>query len=238
APESLMQALEDLDYLAALDNDGNLSEFGIIMSEFPLDPQLSKSILASCEFECVDEMLTIAAMVTAPNCFLHAPPGTEEIALTCWRKFSHPAGDHFTLINVFNAFKEGSANSASQCNNEKWCRDYFLNCSALRMAEIIRAELVEIMKRIELPISEPDFGSKENILSIKKSLLSGYFMHIARDVDGSGNYLMLTHRQVAQLHPFSSYCHTRKSPEWVLFHEFSISEDNSIRVVSEISPDL
>ncbi|GAB0191929.1 putative pre-mRNA-splicing factor ATP-dependent RNA helicase DHX32 [Grus japonensis] len=212
APESLMQALEDLDYLAALDNDGNLSEFGIIMSEFPLDPQLSKSILASCEFECVDEMLTIAAMVT---------------------------GDHFTLINVFNAFKEASANSASQYySNEKWCRDYFLSCSALRMAEIIRAELVEIMKRIELPISEPDFGSKENILSIKKSLLSGYFMHIARDVDGSGNYLMLTHRQVAQLHPFSSYCNTRKIPEWVLFHEFSISEDNSIRVVSEISPDL
>ncbi|XP_072725896.1 putative pre-mRNA-splicing factor ATP-dependent RNA helicase DHX32 [Ciconia boyciana] len=239
APESLMQALEDLDYLAALDNDGNLSEFGIIMSEFPLDPQLSKSILASCEFECVDEMLTIAAMVTAPNCFLHAPPGTEEIALTCWRKFSHPAGDHFTLINVFNAFKEASANSASQYHsNEKWCRDYFLSCSALRMAETIRAELVEIMKRIELPISEPDFGSKENILSIKKSLLSGYFMHIARDVDGSGNYLMLTHRQVAQLHPFSSYYNTRRIPEWVLFHEFSISEDNSIRVVSEISPDL
>lgn len=49
------------------------------------------------------------------------------------------------------------------------------------MAEIIRAELVEIMKRIELPISEPDFGSKENILSIKKSLLSGYFMHVRKN---------------------------------------------------------
>lgn len=73
APESLMQALEDLDYLAALDNDGNLSEFGIIMSEFPLDPQLSKSILASCEFDCVDEMLTIAAMVTGTqdSCFVN-----------------------------------------------------------------------------------------------------------------------------------------------------------------------
>ncbi|MEE6521841.1 hypothetical protein FKM82_020174 [Ascaphus truei] len=62
-----MQALEDLDYLAALDDDGNLSEYGIIMSEFPLDPQLSKSILAACEFDCVDEMLTLAAMVTAPT---------------------------------------------------------------------------------------------------------------------------------------------------------------------------
>ncbi|RMC11260.1 hypothetical protein DUI87_11378 [Hirundo rustica rustica] len=189
APESLMQALEDLDYLAALDNDGNLSEFGIIMSEFPLDPQLSKSLLASCEFECVDEMLTIAAMVT-------------------------------------------------DFSSENWCRDNFLSCSALSMAEVIRAELVEIMKRIELPISRADFGSEENLLSIKKALLSGYFMHIARDVDGSGNYLMLTHKQVAQLHPFSSYYNTRRIPEWVLFHEFSISEGNSIRVVSEISPHL
>ncbi|XP_064287633.1 putative pre-mRNA-splicing factor ATP-dependent RNA helicase DHX32 [Passer domesticus] len=239
APESLMQALEDLDYLAALDNDGNLSEFGIIMSEFPLDPQLSKSLLASCEFECVDEMLTIAAMVTAPSCFLHAPPGTEEIARSRWRRFSHPAGDHFTLINVFNAFKAATASPTHpDLSSEQWCRDYFLSCSALSMAEMIRAELVEIMKRIELPLSEPHFGSEANLLSIKKALLSGYFMHIARDVDGSGNYLMLTHKQVAQLHPFSSYCNTRRIPEWVLFHEFSISEGNSIRVVSEISPHL
>lgn len=64
APESLMQALEDLDYLAALDDDGNLSEVGIIMSEFPLDPQLAKALLASCEFDCVEEMLTLAAMLT------------------------------------------------------------------------------------------------------------------------------------------------------------------------------
>lgn len=48
------------------------------------------------------------------------------------------------------------------------------------MAGVIRAELVEIMKRIELPISPPDFGSEENLLSIKKALLSGYFMHVRK----------------------------------------------------------
>lgn len=58
-----MQALEELDYLAALDNDGNLSEMGIIMSELPLDPQMAKALLASCEFDCASEMLTIAAML-------------------------------------------------------------------------------------------------------------------------------------------------------------------------------
>lgn len=59
-----MQALEELDYLAVLDDDGNLSEIGIIMSEIPLDPQLAKALLASCEFDCVSEMLTIAAMLS------------------------------------------------------------------------------------------------------------------------------------------------------------------------------
>uniref|UniRef100_A0A8C9PR23 DEAH-box helicase 32 (putative) n=1 Tax=Spermophilus dauricus TaxID=99837 RepID=A0A8C9PR23_SPEDA len=238
APESLMQALEDLDYLAALDNDGNLSEFGIIMSEFPLDPQLSKSILASCEFDCVDEMLTIAAMVTAPSCFLHLPHGAEEAAMTCWETFLHPEGDHFTLINIYKAYQDTSLNSTSEHCVEKWCHDHFLNSSALRMADVIRAELLEIIKRIELPYAEPAFGSKENNLNIKKALLSGYFMQIARDVDGSGNYLMLTHKQVAQLHPLSGYSITKKMPEWVLFHQFSISENNYIRVTSAISPEL
>lgn len=64
APEALMQALEDLDYLAALDDDGNLSEVGIIMSELPLEPSLAKALIAACEYDCVDELLTVAAMLT------------------------------------------------------------------------------------------------------------------------------------------------------------------------------
>lgn len=64
APEALMQALEDLDYLAALDDDGNLSEVGIIMSELPLEPPLARALIAACEFDCVSELLTIAAMLT------------------------------------------------------------------------------------------------------------------------------------------------------------------------------
>lgn len=64
-----MQALEDLDYLAALDDNGDLSDLGVILSEFPLAPDLAKALLASCEFDCVDEMLTLAAMLTGINRF-------------------------------------------------------------------------------------------------------------------------------------------------------------------------
>ena len=35
-----MRALELLNYLAALDDDGHLTALGGIMAEFPLDPQV------------------------------------------------------------------------------------------------------------------------------------------------------------------------------------------------------
>jgi pre-mRNA-splicing factor ATP-dependent RNA helicase DHX15/PRP43 len=40
APETLMRALELLHFLAALDDDGNLTALGRMISEFPLDPQV------------------------------------------------------------------------------------------------------------------------------------------------------------------------------------------------------
>jgi len=40
APETLMRALELLNYLAALDDSGDLTPMGAMMSEFPLDPQV------------------------------------------------------------------------------------------------------------------------------------------------------------------------------------------------------
>jgi pre-mRNA-splicing factor ATP-dependent RNA helicase DHX15/PRP43 len=38
APETLMRALENLNYLGAMDDEGNLTKAGEIMSELPLDP--------------------------------------------------------------------------------------------------------------------------------------------------------------------------------------------------------
>ncbi|XP_067389637.1 ATP-dependent RNA helicase DQX1 isoform X2 [Emydura macquarii macquarii] len=232
APESLMQALEDLDYLAALDDDGNLSEVGIIMSEFPLDPQLAKALIASCEFDCVHEMLTMAAMLTASPCFVSPAARSTEAAAMRRQALLHPHGDHFTLINVFNAFQQHKA-------EEGWCRKHLVSGARLWLAELVRAELLEVMQRIELPVSPPAFGQDDNLLNLKRALISGCFLQVARDIDGSGNYLMLTHKHVAHLPPHCCYMAREprpRPPPWVLYHEFTISQDNCLHVVSEIQP--
>ncbi|XP_061655344.1 ATP-dependent RNA helicase DQX1 isoform X2 [Phyllopteryx taeniolatus] len=202
APEALMQALEDLDYLAALDDDGNLSEVGIIMSELPLEPHLAKALIAACEYDCVDELLTVAAMLTAPSCFLRPEPIREETAVAHWRPLMHNEGDHMSLINIYNAYMEHN-------QDEAWCMTHFLNHAALRLAVVIRAELLDVMRRIELPVSHPAFGCQDNCTDIKRALISGLF-----------------------LKPCPA------PPTWVLYHDFTISSDNCIRIISEVHPQM
>ncbi len=59
-----MRALELLNYLAALDDSGDLTELGSMMAEFPLHPQLAKMVIASTDFSCSNEVLSITAMLS------------------------------------------------------------------------------------------------------------------------------------------------------------------------------
>ncbi|KAL7036093.1 hypothetical protein ACKWTF_008688 [Chironomus riparius] len=105
APETLMRALELLNYLAALDDDGNLTDLGSVMSEFPLDPQLAKMLIASCSHNCSNEILSITAMLSVPQAFVR-PNEMKKQADEAKMRFAHIDGDHLTLLNVFHAFKQ------------------------------------------------------------------------------------------------------------------------------------
>ncbi len=54
--ETLMRALELLYALGALNDRGELTKLGRRMAEFPVDPMLSKAIIASETFSCTDEV--------------------------------------------------------------------------------------------------------------------------------------------------------------------------------------
>ena len=43
------------------------------MAEFPVDPMLSKMILASEQYKCTSEIITIAAMLSANNAIFYRP---------------------------------------------------------------------------------------------------------------------------------------------------------------------
>ncbi len=64
--------------LGALDNTGALTPAGRHMVEFPLEPALTKLMLAGTEMGCGAEAVTIVSMLSVPSVFFHPPNRAEE----------------------------------------------------------------------------------------------------------------------------------------------------------------
>ena len=225
APETLMRALEVLNYLGALDDDGNLTPLGETMSEFPLDPQMSKMLVISPKYNCSNEILSISAMLSVPNCFLR-PREAQKAADEAKARFGHIDGDHLTLLNVYHAYKQ---------NNEdpQWCYENFINARALKSADNVRQQLVRIMTRFNLKMCSTDFNSREYYVNIRKAMLAGYFMQVAH-LERTGHYLTVKDNQVVHLHPSNCLDH---KPEWVIYNEYVLTTRNFIRTVMDIRGD-
>ncbi|KAF3777656.1 putative pre-mRNA-splicing factor ATP-dependent RNA helicase [Nymphaea thermarum] len=222
APETLMRALELLNYLGALDDEGNLTKLGEIMSEFPLDPQMSKMLVVSPEFNCSNEILSVSAMLSVPNCFIR-PRDAQKAADEAKARFGHVDGDHLTLLNVYHAYKQNDEDST-------WCYENFVNHRAMKAADNVRQQLVRIMARYNLKLCSTDFNSRDYYVNIRKAMLAGYFMQVAH-LERTGHYLTVKDNQVVHLHP--SICLDHK-PEWVIYNEYVLTSRNFIRTVTDI----
>eukprot|EP00794_Sanderia_malayensis_P005487 gene5487-6172_t len=225
APETLMRALELLNYLAALDDNGDLTELGSMMAEFPLDPQLSKMVIASTDFNCSNEALSIVAMLSVQQVFMR-PNDSKKAADDCKMKFAHVDGDHLTLLNVYHAFKQNH-------EDVQWCFDNFLNQRSLKSADNVRQQLARIMDRFSLKRISTDFNSRDYYVNIRRALVSGFFMQVAH-LERSGHYLTVKDNQVVQLHPSTCLDH---KPEWVIYNEFVLTTKNYIRTCTDVKPE-
>ena len=195
APETLMRALELLNYLGALDDEGELTQVGAVMSEFPLDPQLSKMLVASPQFKCSNEILTITAMLSVPNCFVRPREKARE-ADAAKEQFVHSDGDHLTLMNVFHAFKQWQQTGDERDN----CYNNWLNYRSLKSAESVRDQLARICQRLGVDLVSTDFSDRFYYVNIRKAIVSGYFMQVAHS-EKSGKYQTVKDNELVMLHP-------------------------------------
>lgn len=228
APETLMRALELLNYLGALDDEGELTEIGSMMAEFPLDPQLSKMLVASPQFKCSNEILTVTAMLSVPNCFVR-PRDKQRQADAAKEQFVHTDGDHLTLLNVFHAFKQWQ-----QTGEERdMCYENWLNYRSLKSAESVREQLSRICRRLNVNLVSTPFQDRHYYINIRKAIVSGYFMQVAH-LEKGGKYQTVKDNELVMLHPS---CVLGNKPEWVLYHEFVLTSRHYVRTCIDIEGD-
>lgn len=231
--DNFMHALTQLWFIRALNDDGSLTELGKEMIKFPLDPTLSKMLLAGRKFGCLDEILTIVSMLSVPSVFF-TPKGKKEEAESMREKFIFPESDHLTLLNIFNLWSQVGRGSTSDRVRDgeraSWARKHFLHNISLVKANDIRKQLVEIARDAGLPHSHTDDFS-----IVRKAICSAYFHQAAR-LKGINEYVNLHTGIQCFLHPGSALAGLGYVPEYIVYHELILTSKYYIHGVSSIDP--
>ncbi|KAJ4307073.1 DEAH-box ATP-dependent RNA helicase prp43 [Collariella sp. IMI 366227] len=231
APETMMRALEELNYLACLDDDGELTNLGSLASEFPLDPALAVMLISSPEFYCSNEVLSITALLSIPQIWVR-PNNARKRADEMKAQFAHPDGDHLTLLNAYHAYKGAEQNGEDV---KRWCHEHFLSFRHLSSADNVRAQLKRIMETHAIELVSTPFQNKEYYTNIRRALLAGFFMQVAmRESSNSKVYKTVKDDQLVMIHPGTAVT----SPyDWVVYNEFVLTTKQYVRTVTNIRPE-
>ncbi|KAM4835739.1 pre-mRNA-splicing factor ATP-dependent RNA helicase DHX16 [Thomomys bottae] len=218
--ETLLLALEQLYALGALNHLGELTTTGRKMAELPVDPMLSKMILASEKYSCSEEILTVAAMLSVNNSIFYRPKDKVVHADNARVNFFLPGGDHLVLLNVYTQWAESGYSS-------QWCYENFVQFRSMRRARDVREQLEGLLERVEVGLS----SCQGDYIRVRKAITSGYFYHIAR-LTRSG-YRTVKQQQTVFIHPNSSLFE-QQPPRWLLYHELVFTTKEFMRQVLEI----
>ncbi|XP_048117173.1 pre-mRNA-splicing factor ATP-dependent RNA helicase DHX16 [Alosa alosa] len=217
--ETLVLALEQLYALGALNHLGELTKLGRRMAELPVDPMLSKMILASEQYKCSEEVLSIAAMLSVNNSIFYRPKDKVVHADNARMNFVVPGGDHMVLLNVYSQWVESGYST-------QWCYENFIQFRSMKHARDVREQLEGLMDRIEVEVC----SSQGDNVPIRKAVTAGYFYHTARL--SKGGYKTVKHQQTVYVHPNSSLF--EEQPRWLIYHELVFTTKEFMRQVIEI----
>ncbi|KAG2352636.1 P-loop containing nucleoside triphosphate hydrolase protein [Suillus spraguei] len=173
--ESILRALEGLFAAGMIGNDGLLTPIGEQVAECPIEVNIARMLFTSKDFNCGEEILTIAAMISIQDAFVMPDGAPGAIAELERRKFTAEEGDHLTLLNAYNAFAKYGRSSS-------WCKAHALNFRAMSRAVSIRSQLKKYMIRFNLPLQSCEGDAKR----LRQCMVSGYWRNGARWVaDGT-----------------------------------------------------
>jgi ATP-dependent RNA helicase DHX8/PRP22 len=218
---TMLTALEELYALSALDVEGLATRLGRKMADFPLEPALAKALICSVDEGCSDEMLSIVAMLSVQDIF-YRPKEKQQQADQKKAKFHDPHGDHLTLLNVYNGWKQSNFSNP-------WCFENFIQARQMRRAQEVRQQLVNTMQRYNYKL----VSCGRNTMKVRRALCAGFFRNAARK-DPQEGYKTLVEGTPVYMHPNSALF--GKPAEHVIFHTLMLTTKEYMHRTTAIEP--
>ena len=146
-PSRVTAALNDLHMVGALDSAKNLTSLGRVLIQLPVDAHLGRLVLYGSFFKCLDQSLTLAAILANRDPFMSPMHMKAEAA---GRKFSwcHEdfKSDALTVLKAFDKWSELQSRGEYNTAN-RFCNDNFISKPTLLLIQKIKGQVLQSLYR-------------------------------------------------------------------------------------------
>ncbi|KAG6813786.1 hypothetical protein H0H92_007198 [Tricholoma furcatifolium] len=142
-PERVAAAMKDLHMVGALDAENNLTSLGRVLLQLPVEAQMGRLVLYGSFFRCLDQALTLAAILTNREPFVSPMHLKVEAAAkkNSWSPQEFRS-DALATLQAFNAWWALQSRGEYITAN-KFCMDNFLAKPTLLMIQKIKGHLLQ-----------------------------------------------------------------------------------------------
>ncbi|MDG1897393.1 MAG: ATP-dependent RNA helicase HrpA [Fuerstiella sp.] len=249
-PTTVREGYKTLEELKAIDVPGAtggktdsgrdayvLTETGRRMARLPVDPRISRMILAAIDEHAVPEVMIIASALEIQDP-RERPIEKQQAADEAHRKFRNADSDFLTLLNLWDAWHE-QKKKLSGGQLRKWCRQNFLSWMRMREWIDVHRQLRDLLsesgdKELKRAAALHPFKDRKNDFAlIHRSLMTGLLANLAyksadREYTGAGGNKLI-------LWPGSALA--AKGPKWFVAAELVETSQRFARTVARIQPE-
>ncbi|KAK2571887.1 putative ATP-dependent RNA helicase DHX40 [Acropora cervicornis] len=217
----ILEALKQLYFFGALDSGGNVTPLGRKMTDFPLSPGLSRTVILSASLGCEDLVLPVAAMLSVENVFV-SPGGKKNLSLATQirKELAEEAGGTNDFATLLYIHKQCHARWPTMSTNSY--RKFYSDRQAVDR-QSLQKEFLENTKK----------NSKE---LFRTALCNGYFCNVARKSSSGNSFRTMDgHGTQVYIHPSSSLFGSEDQLEWIIFHDIIWTSKIYVRTVCPVS---
>ncbi len=226
APRAINDGYRILRELGAITGENRLTKRGRIMAGLPLDPRISRMIIAGAELGALREITIIAAVLSIQDPRIR-PADKIQQAKEAQQKFIQPGSDVLTFVNIWNSCKTAMEDRQPSAGLRKFCKTYF--CSWQRMREWfdIHDQIIRIIKQHKGFILNTEPASAA---AVHQALTAGFLRNIGMRKK-KNSYQISGNREVV-LFPGSGLYN--RGGQWIVAADFVHTSQLFARVVANI----
>jgi len=173
-PGAIRDGYNLLKELGALHKDNKLNEIGQLMARLPIDPPISRILIAARENNCVRELKIIAPALAIQDPRVR-PADKETIADAAHKKFAHQHSDFLGLLAIWDLFHDVKGKGLSWGKLKKFCKSNYLSFQRMREWIDLHDQLSRILDRQK---GFTDNSKPASYPAIHKSLCTGFLRNI------------------------------------------------------------